>query len=203
MPFDNNPPDEKGKPRSPRDFEPRWRPHRDPELERAIDELTEHAPKPQRNRVWESEPEPELGPDPEPEVRHTSISMSEVRGETQSTADPASGQTCAERRQRGRTKTALRARVRPATIADPFEHVVTTLNASRDGLSFHAPEGFYRVGLPLHIAIPFQNARGALDIEMDAEVVRVEPLDNGCASVAVKYLRGFSLKQAIDKRRSI
>jgi PilZ domain-containing protein len=203
MPFDNNPPDEKRKLRSPRDFEPRWQPRRDPELERALEELTEHTPEPRRNRVRESEPEPELGLHPEPEVQHISTAMPEARRETQLTADPAGGQTRAERRQCRRTKTPLRARVRPATIADSFEHVVTTLNASRDGLSFHAPAGFYRVGLPLHIAIPFQDARGALDIEMDAEVVRVVPLVNGGASVAVKYLRGLSLKQAIDKRRSL
>ena len=203
MPFDANPPDEKWEPRFSRELESRWKPHRDPEQERAIEEMIAHAPEPQRNCACEWEPEPEVGPDPEPEVRRTSTSMPEVRGETQSTADPANGQTRAERRRCGRAKIAQRARVRPAVFADYFEHVVTTLNASRNGLCFHALEGFYRVGLRLHIAIPFQDARGVQNIDLGAEVVRVAPLGRGCVSVAAEYLREFSQQRAIEKRRSL
>jgi hypothetical protein len=92
----------------------------------------------------------------------------------------------AERRRSRRIKVAQPVRVRPS---DPreihFEEIVSSVNASREGIYFLTRRESYYPGLRLFITFPYNSPHDPLNCEYVGHVLRVEPLPHGKFGIAV------------------
>ncbi len=100
-----------------------------------------------------------------------------------------------DRRRTDRAKISLPVRVRPSDAReDSFDEVVTTLNASRDGLYFTTACPSYQGGMLLHVTFPY--SPGARSVDFLGQVVRIEQLPEGRIGVAVHLLTTILLGRA-------
>jgi CheY-like chemotaxis protein len=97
---------------------------------------------------------------------------------------PAGG----ERRRRTRAKICFRVHVRGAVgTLEAFEDVVTTLDASRDGLLLSSSRSGYMVEEILQVVFPYWSTPTALNQSRRARVVRVTLMHNSRYGVAIQF----------------
>jgi CheY-like chemotaxis protein len=93
-----------------------------------------------------------------------------------------------ERRRRRRVKVSASVRVR---VTDPndvqFTDVATTIDVSRDGILFQTARREFRKGMSVGVTFPYSDARGALNVEQPAQIVRTIELGDEKVGVAVQF----------------
>lgn len=93
-----------------------------------------------------------------------------------------------DRRRRTRAKICFRVHVRGAVgTLEAFEDVVTTLDASRDGLLLSSSRSGYAVGEILQVTFPYWSTPAALNQSRRARVVRSALLHNSRYGVAIQF----------------
>ena len=91
-----------------------------------------------------------------------------------------------ERRRSLRAKVARPLRVRPSEPRDEhFDEVVTSANASREGIYFVTRRENYYQGMRLFVTFPYTSSDDPMNCEYVGQVVRVETLPNNKFGVAV------------------
>jgi hypothetical protein len=91
-----------------------------------------------------------------------------------------------ELRRNRRAKIAKPMRVRPSEPRDEhFEDLPVSVNASKDGIYFLSRRSNYYKGMRVFVTFPFTSNHDPMNCEYVAEVVRVEPLQNGKFGVAL------------------
>lgn len=96
--------------------------------------------------------------------------------------------TGAERRRRTRAKISFRVHVRGGVgTLQTFEDVVTSLDASRDGLLLSSSRNGYVVGEILQVAFPYWSTPTAINQSRRARVVRCSLMRNSRHAVAVQF----------------
>jgi hypothetical protein len=92
----------------------------------------------------------------------------------------------AQKRRSRRVKMSRPVRVRPSEPRDDhFEDLITSINASKEGVYFHSRRPGYYKGMRVFVTFPFTSVHDPMNCEYVAEVVRVEALPNGKFGVAV------------------
>jgi PilZ domain len=92
----------------------------------------------------------------------------------------------AVRRKSRRVKIAKPVRVRPSDPNDEhFEDLPVSVNASREGIYFSSRHARYYKGMRVFVTFPYGSPHDPMNCEYVAEVVRIEPLQNGKTGVAV------------------
>ncbi len=76
--------------------------------------------------------------------------------------------------------------------ANQFQEVQIAVDASRDGLRFISRLGHWYVGMGLLVNFPYSRTE-SLKWDYLGRVVRLEQLDDGCLSVALRYMSRFNL----------
>jgi len=77
-------------------------------------------------------------------------------------------------------------RVRPSEPRDDhFEDLITSINASKEGIYFHSRRPGYYKGMRVFVTFPYSSGHDPMNCDYVAEVVRVETLPNGKFGVAV------------------
>jgi hypothetical protein len=107
--------------------------------------------------------------------------------ETPSSATPtAESENYPQKRRSRRVKMSRGVRVRPSEPRDEhFEDLITSINASKEGVYFHSRRKGYYKGMRVFVTFPFTSAHDPMICEYIAEVVRVEELPNGRFGIAV------------------
>jgi PilZ domain len=91
-----------------------------------------------------------------------------------------------EKRKCHRAKIARPLRVRPSEPRDEhFDEVVTSVNASREGIYFTTRRETYYLGMRLFITFPYSSANDPMNCEYVGQVVRIEKLPNNKIGIAV------------------
>jgi hypothetical protein len=91
-----------------------------------------------------------------------------------------------ERRKNRRAKIARPVRVRPSEPRDEhFEEIVTSINASRDGVLFSTRRTDYYLGMRVFVTFPYTSPNDPMNCEYIGEVVRVDRLPNNKFAVAI------------------
>ncbi|HEV2489512.1 MAG TPA: response regulator [Candidatus Acidoferrales bacterium] len=93
-----------------------------------------------------------------------------------------------ERRRRRRVKVSASVRVRSTDPNDvQFTDVATTIDVSRDGILFQTARRDFRKGMAVGVTFPYSDARGALNVEQPAQVVRTMELADEKFGVAIQF----------------
>jgi hypothetical protein len=102
-------------------------------------------------------------------------------------AVPAAGETqYPQKRRSRRVKMSRPVRVRPSEPRDDhFEDLITSVNASKEGIYFHSRRAGYYKGMRVFVTFPYTSGHDPMNSDYVAEVVRVETLPNGRFGVAV------------------
>jgi hypothetical protein len=91
-----------------------------------------------------------------------------------------------ERRRSLRAKVARPLRVRPSEPRDEhFDEVVSSVNASREGIYFLTRRENYYAGMHLFVTVPYTSRDDPMNCEYVGQVVRVEKLTSGKFGIAV------------------
>ncbi len=99
----------------------------------------------------------------------------------------ASEQEFPQKRRSRRVKMQRPVRVRPSEPRDEhFEDLITSINASKEGIYFHSRRKGYYKGLRVFVTFPYTSGHDPMNCDYVAEVVRVEDLPNGRVGVAVE-----------------
>jgi hypothetical protein len=99
----------------------------------------------------------------------------------------ASDQDFPQKRRSRRVKMQRPVRVRPSEPRDEhFEDLITSVNASKEGIYFHSRRKGYYKGLRVFVTFPYTSGHDPMNCDYVAEVVRVEDLPNGRFGVAVE-----------------
>ena len=94
-----------------------------------------------------------------------------------------------ERRNTRRCKITQLMRIRPSDPErDDFEDLRGSMSVSRTGVYFQTSEGAYELGMRLFVTMPYTQGAMAMSHEYLAEVVRVEPMNNGMIGIGFKFL---------------
>ena len=92
-----------------------------------------------------------------------------------------------QKRRSRRVKMSRPVRVRPSEPRDDhFEDLITSINASKDGIYFHSRRKGYYKGMRVFVTFPYTSGHDPMNCEYVAEVVRVEDLPNNKFGVAVE-----------------
>ena len=85
-----------------------------------------------------------------------------------------------------RAKIAKPVRVRPSEPRDDhFEDIPVSVNASKEGIYFTTRLKSYYPGMRVFVTFPYSSPHDPMNCEYVAQVLRVEPLENGKIGVAV------------------
>jgi len=110
---------------------------------------------------------------------------SEIASSNAQVAAAAEGDYPQKRRSR-RVKMSRPVRVRPSEPRDDhFEDLITSINASKEGIYFHSRRPGYYKGMRVFVTFPYSSGHDPMNCDYVAEVVRVETLPNGKFGVAV------------------
>ena len=106
---------------------------------------------------------------------------------TTTNAVPIAGQTeYPQKRRSRRVKMSRPVRVRPSEPRDDhFEDLITSINASKEGIYFHSRRAGYYKGMRVFVTFPYTSGHDPMNSDYVAEVVRVETLPNGKFGIAV------------------
>jgi|SRR5450755_644778 hypothetical protein len=105
---------------------------------------------------------------------------------TTSAATATPKESYAQKRRSRRVKMSRPVRVRPSEPRDDhFEDLITSVNASKEGVYFHSRRKGYYKGMRVFVTFPYTSSHDPMNCEYVAEVVRVEDLPNGKFGVAV------------------
>lgn len=92
-----------------------------------------------------------------------------------------------QKRRSRRIKMSRPVRVRPSEPRDDhFEDLITSVNASKEGIYFHSRRTGYYKGMRVFVTFPYTSGHDPMNCEYVAEVVRVEDLPNKKFGVAVE-----------------
>ena len=109
---------------------------------------------------------------------------SEIASSNAQVAAAAEGDYPQKRRSR-RVKMSRPVRVRPSEPRDDhFEDLITSINASKEGIYFHSRRPGYYKGMRVFVTFPYSSGHDPMNCDYVAEVVRVETLPNGKFGVA-------------------
>jgi CheY-like chemotaxis protein len=104
------------------------------------------------------------------------------------TPKPAAAPSGAERRRRTRAKIAFRVHVRGGVgTLNAFEDIVTSLDASRDGLLLSSSRNAYFVGEVLQVTFPYWSTPTAINQSRRAKVVRCSRMHDSRYAVALQF----------------
>jgi|SRR5271155_1998185 len=93
----------------------------------------------------------------------------------------------AQKRRSRRVRMSRPVRVRPSEPRDEhFEDLITSVNASKDGIYFHSRRQGYYKGMRVFVTFPYTSGHDPMNCDYVAEVVRVEDLPNKKFGVAVE-----------------
>jgi hypothetical protein len=99
----------------------------------------------------------------------------------------ASEQDFPQKRRSRRVKMQRPVRVRPSEPRDEhFEDLISSVNASKEGIYFHSRRKGYYKGMRVFVTFPYTSGHDPMNCEYVAEVVRVEDLPNARFGVAVE-----------------
>jgi hypothetical protein len=85
-----------------------------------------------------------------------------------------------------RAKISRPVRVRPSEPRDDhFEDLPISVNASKEGIYFTTRLRSYYPGMRVFVTFPYTSPHDPMNCEYVAQVLRVEPLENGKTGVAV------------------
>jgi PilZ domain len=106
---------------------------------------------------------------------------------TTTNAVPTAGETeYPQKRRSRRIKMSRPVRVRPSEPRDDhFEDLITSINASKEGIYFHSRRVGYYKGMRVFVTFPYTSGHDPMNSDYVAEVVRVETLPNGKFGIAV------------------
>jgi|SRR5579862_5659401 hypothetical protein len=94
-----------------------------------------------------------------------------------------------ERRSTRRCKITQLMRIRPSDPErDNFEDLRGSMSVSRAGVYFQTSEAAYELGMRLFVTMPYTQGAMSMSHEYLAEVVRVEPMNNGMVGIGFKFL---------------
>jgi hypothetical protein len=118
-----------------------------------------------------------------PEISKTTM----AHDTTITNAVPANGETeYPQKRRSRRVKMSRPVRVRPSEPRDDhFEDLITSINASKEGIYFHSRRVGYYKGMRVFVTFPYTSGHDPMNSDYVAEVVRVETLPNGRFGIAV------------------
>lgn len=95
--------------------------------------------------------------------------------------------TYPQKRRSRRIKMSRPVRVRPSEPRDDhFEDLITSVNASKEGIYFHTRRPGYYKGMRVFVTFPYTSGHDPVNCDYVAEVVRVEDLPNGKFGIAVE-----------------
>lgn len=118
---------------------------------------------------------------------------SEIASPNAQVAAAAEGDYPQKRRSR-RVKMSRPVRVRPSEPRDEhFEDLITSVNASKEGIYFHSRRAGYYKGMRVFVTFPYSSRHDPMNCDYVAEVVRVEALPNGKFGVAVELKMTMNL----------
>jgi PilZ domain len=111
-------------------------------------------------------------------------------------ASPPSEQDFPQKRRSRRVKMQRPVRVRPSEPRDDhFEDLISSINASKEGIYFHSRRQGYYKGMRVFVTFPYTSGHDPMNCEYVAEVVRVEDLPNRRFGVAVELKMSLNYGQ--------
>ena len=116
-----------------------------------------------------------------------SVALASWTGSESVTSEPNSQQ---DRRHKPRSKLGLTARVRPSDPHkdDHFDDVLSSLNASQDGIYFATWREVYYEAMRLFVTYPYSTSAPSVACEYIGQIVRVDRLTDGRCGVAVQLV---------------
>jgi hypothetical protein len=99
-----------------------------------------------------------------------------------------------------RAKIARPVRVRPSEPRDDdFEDLPISVNTSKEGIYFATRLRSYYPGMRVFVTFPYSSPDDPMNREYVAQVLRVEPLENGKTGVAVHLKMGVNFNAPSPK----
>jgi len=119
---------------------------------------------------------------------------SEIAGTNVPLATSSAETDYPQKRRSRRVKMSRPVRVRPSEPRDDhFEDVITSINASKEGIYFNSRRTGYYKGMRVFVTFPYTSGHDPMNCDYVAEVVRVENLPNGKFGVAVELKMTMNL----------